>query len=227
MTVQRAVAVMAKRPAAGRTKTRLTPQLSPQQAADVYECFLRDTIDRLHRRTDCQAVIAIDSAESADYFHSIAPDIPQVVQSGETLGHRLDTVLTELLGSYDQAFAINSDSPDLPDAHFAEAFAELTKPESDIVLGPTDDGGYWLIGWKQRWSTVVTEVQMSTPQVLADTLARAADSGANAVLGPSWHDVDDAADLERFIANIDPAKTPYSAALLAPPNSAALLAPPE
>lgn len=210
---------MAKRPAAGRTKTRLTPQLSPQQAADVYECFLRDTIDRLHARTDCQAVIAIDSAASADYFHSIAPDIPQVVQAGETLGHRLDTVLTELLGSYDHAFAINSDSPDLPSSHFAEAFAELSKPTSDIVLGPTDDGGYWLIGWKQRWSTVVTDVQMSTPQVLADTMALASACGADVVLGPSWQDVDDAADLERFIANIDPIITPHSFALLAPPDA--------
>lgn len=218
MTQSRAVAVMAKRPAAGRTKTRLTPQLSPEQAAEVYECFLLDTIERLSQRTDCQAVVAIDTPESADYFRSIAPDLPQVVQSGASLGDRLDSVLTELLSSYDQAFAINSDSPDLPEEHFAAAFAELSKPASDIVLGPTNDGGYWLIGWKQRWSRVVTEVQMSTPEVLNDTLTLAADCGARVVLGPSWHDVDDAADLARFIAELDPSLTPHSASLLAPPS---------
>lgn len=216
MNTTRAVAVMAKRPAAGRTKTRLTPVLSPDEAARVYECFLLDTIERLGQRTDCQAVVAIDEPSSADYFHRVAPGVAQITQTGPTLGHRLDAVLTGLLETYDHAFAINSDSPDLPAGHLAAAFAQLTKPETDVVLGPTDDGGYWLIGWKQRWSPVVTDVQMSTPSVLADTLALAEAGGANVALAPEWHDVDTAVDLQRFVAEIDPALTPRSAALLAP-----------
>lgn len=209
---------MAKRPAPGRTKTRLTPHLTPEEAAAVYECFLLDTIERLHQRTDCQAVIAIDSPESADYFHTIAPELPQVLQVGESLGHRLDAVLTELLESHDQAYAINSDSPDLPARHLDLAFSALSEEAVDVVLGPTDDGGYWLIGWKQRWTNMVADVEMSTPRVLADTLEIAQASGAKTILAPAWHDVDDAADLNRFITEIDPVLTPHSAALLRPSN---------
>ncbi len=217
---------MAKRPQPGRTKTRLTPELSPEQAATVYECFLLDTVERLAGRNDCQVVVAIDEPGSAEYFAAAMPGVPRVVQRGASLGERLDSVLTELIGTYDQAFAINSDSPDLPEGHLTAAFDALSSPQTDLVLGPTDDGGYWLIGWKQRWSTVVTDVTMSTPSVLTDTLAEADASGATVSLAPTWHDVDSAQDLFRFVADIDRAVTPRCAALLCPPSIPRLTSPP-
>lgn len=197
--LRRAVAVMAKQPAAGRTKTRLTPTLSPQQAADVYECFLLDTLQTLLRRDDCTTVIAIDAVESAGYFSSIAPDVPQVEQVGGALGDRLDSVMSALLDQgFDQVFALGSDSPDLPSGHLDHAFTALGSDENDLVLGPSDDGGYYLIGCKQRCSPVVTNVTMSTPQVLADTLVIAADLGLHVALAPSWYDVDTPEDLDRL-----------------------------
>ena len=201
--VRRAVIVMAKRPAAGRTKTRLTPALSPQQAADLYECFLLDTLRALTSRADCTTVIAIDSADAEDYFESIAPEVPQVEQIGEALGDRLDSVMSALLDQgFDQVFALGSDSPDLPPGHLDQAFALLVAPDTDVVFGPSDDGGYYLIGWKQRWSRLVTDVTMSTPQVLADTLAIADGLGLSVSLAPTWHDVDTPQDLDRLQASI-------------------------
>lgn len=213
---RRAVIVMAKRPAAGMTKTRLTPALSPQQAADLYERFLLDTLAALSERTDCTPVIAIDSPASAPYFSSIAPGVLQIEQVGAALGDRLNAVMSAVLDQgFDHVFALGSDSPDLPPAHLDAAFAALEPAETDLVFGPSDDGGYYLIGWKQRWSQVVAEVTMSTPQVLADTLEIAARLGATVALAPGWYDVDTPDDLDRLRASTGDRPDSHTAAFLA------------
>lgn len=196
---KRAVIVMAKRPAPGSTKTRLAPALTLDRAAELYERFLLDTIDMVSARPDCSLHIAVEAPESVDYFESIAPGVPQVMQQGVSLGPRLDTVLRACLADgFDQAIAIGSDSPDLPSGHLDDAFAQLDRSDVDAVFGPTDDGGYYLVGWKQPWSALVVDVQMSTPTVLSDTLAVAERVGARVALAPGWHDVDEPADLDRL-----------------------------
>ncbi len=196
---QRAVVLMAKRPAAGATKTRLVPALSPQQAADLYECFLLDTLDTIAQRTDCTLVIAVEAAASAPYFAAVAPGVMQVEQRGETLGERLDAVMCAGLDAgFTHVFALGSDSPDLPSGHLDAAFAALDRSGTDVVLGPSDDGGYYLIGWKQRWRRVVIDVTMSTSQVLADTLVIARELDAAVELAPTWYDVDEPRDLDRL-----------------------------
>jgi len=198
---RRAVVVMAKRPAPGHTKTRLTPALSPEQAASFYECLLVDTLRLIQDRSDCTPIVAIDAPESTDYFAEMAPGLVQLVQHGEELGDRLDSVMTACLANgYDRVFAVGSDSPDLPAEHLDDAFGALDRDDVDMVLGPTNDGGYYLIGWKQRWSKVVTDVQMSTPQVLEDTLAIAQEVGARVHLSPTWYDIDTPDDLDRLRA---------------------------
>ena len=196
---RRAVIVMAKRPAAGHTKTRLTPELSPQQAADMYERLLRDTLANLNDRDDCTTLVAVDAPASKDYFSAIAPDIDQVEQVGDALGDRLDAVLSAALDlGFSSVFAVGSDSPDLPPDHLGDAFGALERDDVDVVLGPTEDGGYYLIGWKERWRSMVTDVTMSTATVLQDTLKIAADLEARVHLVPEWYDVDSPADLDRL-----------------------------
>lgn len=207
---------MAKQPRAGYTKTRLVPPLTSEQAADLYEAMLLDIIDRLLARTDCTTMIAIDAPESAAWFDEAVPDVDHVVQAGDALGDRLDAVLAQCLDlGYGAALAISSDSPDLPSKHLDNALALLADDETDIVLGPTEDGGYYLIGWKQRWTPVVADVTMSTPDVLADTVAIAERVGARVALAPTWYDVDDAVDLARLRAGLDPAVLPRLAAATA------------
>jgi len=196
---RRVIAVMAKQPKPGRTKTRLTPALSEVEAADFYQCLLEDTLSSLRARADTDIVIAVEHPDSAAFFADLAPDLAQVTQGDGPLGSRLEAVLTACLSNgYVEAFAIGSDSPDLPPSHLDESFGALARTDVDIVLGPSDDGGYYLIGQTQRWPEVVTEVQMSTPSVLADTLKVARRLGASVHLGPSWYDVDEPADLERL-----------------------------
>lgn len=193
-----ALLVVAKRPASGKTKTRLTPPLSPERAAALYECFLRDTLDLIRRVPDVQPVVAYLPAEAEDYFADLAPDFERILQQGADLGARLDNALTAYLRrGYQHVVIMNSDGPTLPPAHLKAAFAALAG-ETDVVLGPCDDGGYYLIGVKHPVPRLLREVQMSTPNVTADTLALADEEGIRVELLPVWYDVDDAASLARL-----------------------------
>jgi hypothetical protein len=122
-------------------------------------------------------------------------------QQGHTLGERLDNLLTDvLLRGAGRAVVMSSDSPTLPAAYLSQAFTQLSR--SDVVIGPTDDGGYYLIGMKKPHPQLLRSVQMSTPQVLEDTLALAARSRLHASLLPVWYDVDTIDDLERLDGEI-------------------------
>ena len=201
-----ALIVMAKRPFPGQTKTRLTPPLSAADAADLYACFLRDVIDLACALPGVTPFIAYAPQEAAAYFQALAPGVQLIPQVGETLGERLNFVLTYCQqAGYNQVAAMNSDSPTLPQYYLAQAFEELNHAGTDVVLGPCEDGGYYLIGWKRPYPRLVRDVEMSTPQVLQDTLTLAADEGLRVALLPAWYDVDDAADLRRVFTELQAA----------------------
>jgi rSAM/selenodomain-associated transferase 1 len=201
--IRRELVVMAKRPEAGATKTRLCPPLTPERAAALYACFLADVVEtaRATARTVPGLIpaIAYAPADAAAYFRALAPDFALVPQTGATLGERLAAVMGDATASgHVQAAAINSDSPSLPAAYLAQAFAALDDPATDVVFGPCDDGGYYLIGWKRPHPSLVRDVGMSTPHTLADSLALAGAAGLRVALLPPWYDVDEPADLERL-----------------------------
>ena len=201
--IRRALIVMAKQPRPGATKTRLVPRLTPEQAVALYECCLLDMLDLARGVPDVQTLIAVSPPESEGYFTEIAPDLAQLVQIGTSLGERLDSVLTQGLAmGFDQVVAIGSDVPSLPSAHLTMAFAALGEDAVDIVLGPSEDGGYHLIGWEHPHPDLVRGVVMSTPSVLVDTLKIAESANLGVRLLPSWWDLDEPADLDRLIADV-------------------------
>jgi uncharacterized protein len=189
--------VVAKRPAPGKTKTRLSPPLTPEQASQLYECFLIDTLEQMRKVKDAQKVIAYFDAP--EYFQRLAPDFQLIQQEGDSLGARLDNALTSYLSHGCQRVAImDSDSPTLPPSYLARAFA-LLADGAQACLGPCEDGGYYLIGITQPAPRLLREVRMSTPSVAADTIAIAKEEGLQIGLLPPWYDVDDAASLARLI----------------------------
>ena len=189
--------VVAKQPAPGHTKTRLCPPLTHEQAAGLYDCFLRDTLSVMRKVPDVRCVIGYLPEDAQGYFRQLAPDMGLTCQRGASLGERLDHLLTEaLLDGSQRAVVMDSDSPTLPAAYLSQAFRELV--EADVVLGPTRDGGYYLIGVKQPQPNLLRGVQMSTPHVLADTLALAEANGLSVSLLPTWYDVDTIGDLHRL-----------------------------
>lgn len=193
-----ALLVVAKQPAAGQTKTRLTPPLSPDEAAALYECFLRDTLDLIRRVPAVQPAIAYLPADATGYFTALAPDFELLPQHGPDLGARLDHALTSYLHrGFAHVAIMNSDGPTLPVAYLTAAFDQL-RDGADVVLGPAEDGGYYLIGLKRPAPRLLREVRMSTPTVLADTLALAAEEELKVALLPMWYDVDDVAALARL-----------------------------
>lgn len=194
--------VVAKQPVPGHTKTRLCPPLSHAQAADLYECFLRDTLDVMRKVPDAQCMVGFLPEDARDYFHQLAPDMELTCQFGESLGERLDHLLTEALASRSQRVVVmDSDSPTLPAEYISQAFDQLT--DADVVLGPTQDGGYYLIGMKQPQPHLLRQVQMSTSHVLADTLALAKASNLAVSLLPTWYDIDTIDDLFQLDGEIN------------------------
>lgn len=209
--MKRALIVMAKRPFPGQTKTRLTPFLSPVAAAELYSCFLQDTLDLVRSVSGVTPFIAFAPETAVAYFQQLAPDFNLVPQQGDTLGERLDSVLTHCLeAGYDQVAAINSDGPTLPAVYLSRAFDALDIADVDVVLGGCEDGGYYLIGWKERLAPLVRDVPMSTATVFDDTVALAAEMGVNTAILPTWYDVDAIADLARVAADIQ--RQPHVAA---------------
>lgn len=206
--MERAILIMAKRPTAGSSKTRLMPVLSPEDAAELSRCFIVDAVagmrDLASRSPATTVSIAGAPAASADYFRSLAPDVGFVAQRGDSLGQRLHHVMsTALTDGAEMVVAINSDSPTLPPMFVEHALDQLAAEGVDVVLGPAKDGGYWLIGWKRPHQQLVEGVQMSTPTVLADTLAIAGAEGLRVVLVEPWYDVDVPEDLDRVRAALD------------------------
>jgi rSAM/selenodomain-associated transferase 1 len=186
--------VIAKQPAAGQTKTRLAPPLAPRQAAELYECFLADTLDIARAVPGAARVVYYAPDDAAGYFAALAPDFELAPQVGAGLGERLDHALTRFLRAGRQRVVVmDSDSPTLPAQYVAQAFEALER--HDVVLGPCTDGGYYLIGLTRPQPRLLREVQMSQPNVLRDTLVLAEAQGLRAALLPRWYDVDTAEEL--------------------------------
>ena len=193
-----ALIVVAKQPAPGKTKTRLSPPLKPEQASKLYECFLTDTLDLVRHVKQVQPVIAFLPVGAEAYFQQLAPDFDLIQQDGPDLGARLDNAISSYLSrGYQRVVIMNSDSPTLPSDHLSQAFAAL-ESGNDVVLGPCDDGGYYLIGVKQPVPRLLRDVQMSTPTVAADTIALAVEENLSVHLLPAWYDVDHAGSLIRL-----------------------------
>jgi len=194
----RFLAVVAKRPAAGQTKTRLCPPLSGEQAAALYECFLADTLDVLGQVRDVERAFIYLPEDERGYFQQLAPHFALHPQRGDDLGARLDNLLSDALtNGARQAVVMDSDSPTLPVSYLTEAYAHLDAG-ADVVFGPCDDGGYYLVGVTRPQPQLLREVTMSTPTVLEDTLAIAGALGLRVALLPTWYDVDTGTELARL-----------------------------
>ena len=195
--MKRALMVVAKRPKPGQTKTRLSPPLSADQASGLYQCFLEDTLDLARAVPDAARILAFAPRDEASFFGGLAPDFTLIPQVGRDLGERLDNALACCFGEgFSRSVVVGSDSPTLLAAHIARAFDLLE--EADVVLGPCDDGGYYLVGLKRPQPGLLRRVRMSTPTVLRDTLALAKREGLRVALVPPCYDVDTVEDLMRL-----------------------------
>ena len=192
--------VFAKQPMPNGVKTRLVPPLSPEQAATLYKAFLTDWCEALTELADVDIVIAYTPPEAQpDLQALIGDDAIYIPQVGDDLGERLTSATqwaTE--HGYIKILLVGSDSPTLPISYISEAITLLNT--RDIVIGPSVDGGYYLVGFtveslETAVPLVFSEIAWSTADVLRQTITRIRATGATLGLLPPWYDVDTAEDL--------------------------------
>lgn len=198
-----AIAIMAKAPRVGQAKTRLVPPLSAQDAAALSACFIRDAAENIAAATRQAAVegyIAFAPAEAeAEFQPLLAPGTQLLPSRRPGLGASLYDAAADLLGAgYGSVCLINSDSPTLPTSILVAAARALAPTGDRLVLGPAEDGGYYLIGLKHAHRRLFEDIAWSTPQVLAQTEERAGELGLVATMLPVWYDVDDISSLRRL-----------------------------
>ncbi len=193
-----ALAIMAKQPRVGKTKTRLCPPLSPPQAAALAEALLKDSIALGPSLQQVQLAIAVTPPEAQPYFEAITP--PGTILfpvSGPHIGAVLDQTLAHLLAAgHPKALGFNADGPSLPPDYIRQAIDLLDSHA--VVLGPSEDGGYYLIGLTQPQPALFEDIAWSTPAVMAQTLAAADRQGLSVAQLPAWYDIDTAADMQRL-----------------------------
>ncbi len=206
---------MAKAPQPGRVKTRMTPPLTPQRAAELYRSMLTDTV-RLARYAGIDVAAMVPASDAAEVAAFLEPGVEVVAQSGRGLADALTAVFdTFAARGITRIVAVDSDSPTLPRQQLLAAFDLLDTCE--VVLGPTPDGGYYLVGARQPHPGLFAPSTTGTPSARRAVEEAAAALGLSCSLADEWYDVDSAGDLLRLNGDLqdDPAKAPATAALLA------------
>jgi rSAM/selenodomain-associated transferase 1 len=203
---------MTKAPRAGQVKTRLVPPLSPDQAAQLNICFLRDTATAITEACGATARgVAVYTPLGAEAAYSgILPcEFELLPQRGDGFGERLALAAEDLFQcGFSAICLIDSDSPTVSAEIYAEAVALLSKSNDRVVLGPSDDGGYYLIGLKHNHRELFDPIDWSTERVLYQTRQRAGELSLEVSLLPTGYDVDDAAALRRLCDELLSQKSP-------------------
>ena len=210
-----AVAVMAKAPGFAPVKSRLQPPLSADEARALATAFLLDRLDGIAALPDAAAVLAFAPLEASAALRTLTPPgVRLLAQRGDALGERLANVFDDLLAEHAAALVLDADSPTLPMAWVADGLATLAAGGADVVLGPSEDGGYWSVGLRAPCPALFSDMPWSTERVLATTLARAETLGLRVRLLPRWFDVDTEADLRRLCDEIAVSGGPWRTAAL-------------
>ena len=192
--------VAAKQPERGKVKTRIASVLGDARAVELYRCALLDTLALALSISDVTHALSYTppTDDARGYFAEIAPAFLLMPQSGATLGERLGDTLARLLARFSPVVMIGSDGPDLPAAFLIRAF-DLLRDRIDVVLGPANDGGYYLIGMRSTQPTLFERIDWSTDAVAQQTRERASETALNLVELPHWHDLDTVADLRALV----------------------------
>jgi uncharacterized protein len=190
--------VFARWPAPGRVKTRLGPALSPDLACALYQAMLRDVLET-GRATEVETRW-LDWADAPDgeRWGERAAGYRETAQRGADLGERLSRAFEErLCGSGDRMVVVGADAPELTAEDVARAFWTLAT--HDVVLGPTRDGGYWLIAMAKPSPELFRDIPWGNESVLAATISRAVDLGLRVAHLDRREDVDTPEDLVRLL----------------------------
>lgn len=198
---------MARTPGATPVKSRLHRVLGADGATALYRCFLLDRVASLAALPGLDLTVAFTPSGARDAMAALLPGVRLLAQRGGDLGVRMANAIEDVARDGARGVVvIGSDSPTLPLARVTEAAAAVAAGSADLVLGPAEDGGYYLVAQGRPCRDVFADVPWSTAHVLERTLAHAERLGLRVLRLASWYDVDTEADLRRLrdeLASVD------------------------
>jgi uncharacterized protein len=213
VTRERVLAIMAKAPRPGHAKTRLAH--SADRAIDLYRCLVEDTVALARQLHDVDIAVVCPIGDRAD-LAAWLEDVNVVEQAGTGLAAALTGTFEHFAAAgYRRIVAFNADTPHLPPAILERAFEALAA--HDLVVGPTTDGGYYLVGARSAAPSLFDASPIGTGSALGALLARADALGLVVARTDAWYDIDVGRDLERLAAElaVHPEAAPRTAAHLA------------
>jgi rSAM/selenodomain-associated transferase 1 len=203
---------MAKAPRPGRVKTRLTESLPSSAVLALYQCLLEDTLELAKSLKGVEVVVVCPEPDQKELAQLAGNGVPVVAQKGEGLAAGLNFVFRHFTAAgRNRVIAFNSDSPHLAPAILENAFEILAT--HDVVVGPTDDGGYYLVGAKAAYPTLFESDGLGTKTALDRLLARTKELGLSTGFTEPFYDIDVANDLVQLARELQiaPAKAPRTA----------------
>lgn len=224
-----AIGIICKAPQPGRSKTRLATAIGEVAASELSACFLRDVataIDAIPEALGRRGYGVYAPAGAEHIMHKLLPaGFGLLLQVGDNLGYVLLGATRALLeGGHDCVLLVNGDSPTLPMRFLVQAVEALREPGDRMVLGPTSDGGYYLIGLKRPHQHLFTQIAWGTETVARATRERATEIGLATTLLPEWYDVDDIQTLRWLQDELAGHSTRFRAGAFAPASRAFLKA---
>jgi len=197
-----ALIIFSRDPVLGQVKTRLNPFLDLKTICDLYTCFLTDCLKTICSVEPADHFIGIYPSIVSGYFEQLDPSlsVSTFIQEGKDLGERMKNAFSvKFAEGYEQVVIVGADSPSLPSLYITQALAS----KRDVVLGPSVDGGYYLIGMKEKLTHLFDGIKWGRDTVLKETYRKLKSSGTSFELLPVWYDVDRPDDLKFLKTHLD------------------------
>ncbi|MEK9629619.1 MAG: TIGR04282 family arsenosugar biosynthesis glycosyltransferase [Nitrospinota bacterium] len=191
---ENAVILFARDPVLGQVKTRLSSSLDDKTILRLYTCFVEDSLEKILQVDSADPFVGIFPENHSGFFSGTeSSGMKLFFQKGDDLGEKMRSAFADRFAEgYKKVVIIGSDSPSLPVAYIKKALAS----EKELVLGPSTDGGYYLIAMTGKISEVFSRVSWGTENVLDETLKTVKKDNITLDLLPVWYDVDYPEDLK-------------------------------
>ncbi len=200
--MKKAIIIMAKVPEAGKVKTRLQPFLTPEQSATLSVAFLQDAENKA-KSVSKNLIVALTPFEKRNMLETTLQHQPSLIeQTGETLGDKmLNAFKFAFENEIDSVVMFGTDSPTFPADHIEQAF-EFMEIESDVILGRTEDGGFYLIGLRKLDTRIFENVVWSSKETFEQVWQNVMDLNLHLREVAGWYDIDEAGDVEKLVKEL-------------------------
>lgn len=197
--MKKGLMLFAREPLLGSVKTRLAAIVGDEAAVELYESMLQDVLKICRQLNDIESVVFWSCEEASLQYLADRYQCRSRSQVGVNLGERMQAAFEEMFNAgWELSCIIGSDAPDLPLSYIEEAYRLLATQQTDVVFGPSMDGGYYLIGMRRVLPELFADIPWSTADVLEQSLEAARHSGLRTALLPEWQDIDTYEDFKAF-----------------------------